>query len=154
MIIDRIIIALIVLLGGAACYVACVCRKEEREFLRNSHEGGSMSWFTQIEGDVKTVAEKIVAEAERVEGKIAKAVKAAEKSVVGEIEKLIGEAGLDIKDVRVKVESNGHFNSDGTGSAVITINSTPAPVAAPAPEVAPAPETPPAAEAPKEGAEQ
>jgi len=113
-----------------------------------------MSWFTQIEGDVKTVAEKIVAEAERVEGKIAKAVKAAEKSVVGEIEKLIGEAGLDIKDVRVKVESNGHFNSDGTGSAVITINSTPAPVAAPAPEVAPAPETPPAAEAPKEGAAQ
>lgn len=151
-----LVIALIVALLCAGSYVALRLNCEEKKA-----KGGalytrevSMSWLRKIEGDAESVIQKIEVEVQHVAGVAAEHVRAFESELVKRLKEAFG--ALEGKNLSVSVNSAGHFNDDGTGSATISITSAAdaVPSVGTAPEAAPAPlegAVGSAAEAPKEG---
>jgi hypothetical protein len=101
-----------------------------------------MSWYRNLIGKAENVAASIEKDIAKEASALHRAVAAGEKAVVTEISKLF----TDVKsELGIHVESQGHFNPDGTGQATVKIVSTSVPIATPNPAAGIN-----AAEAPKE----
>lgn len=108
-----------------------------------------MSFVTKFEGEVREVVGKIEAEAEKIVEPVAKRVHTAMSVLVKDIEAAFGKTMKEGKQLVVKIDSAGHFDPDGIGSATVIVTSKAVPADASTPVVDrvanPPSETPPSA---------
>jgi hypothetical protein len=99
-----------------------------------------MSFVTKVEGEVKAVVEHLEKQAETIAESVGKRIKTAESVIVKEIEAAFGKTMKEGKQLVVKIDSAGHFDPDGIGSATVIVTSKAINVGIPGGT----PETPPA----------
>jgi hypothetical protein len=94
-----------------------------------------MSFVTKVEGEVKAVVEHLEKQAETIAESVGKSIKTAESVIVKDIEAAFKKTMAEGKMLIVKIDSAGHFDPDGIGSATVIVTSKAVPVPV-APEVA------------------
>ena len=108
-----------------------------------------MSFVTKVEGEVKAVVEHLEKQAETIAESVSKRIKTAESVIVKDIEAAFKKTMAEGKMLIVKIDSAGHFDPDGIGSATVFVTSKAVPADASTPVVDrvanPPSETPPSA---------
>jgi hypothetical protein len=108
-----------------------------------------MSFVTKVEGEVKAVVEHLEKQAETIAESVGKSIKTAESVIVKDIEAAFKKTMAEGKMLIVKIDSAGHFDPDGIGSATVIVTSKAVPADASTPVVDrvanPPSETPPSA---------
>lgn len=90
-----------------------------------------MSWSRNLIGDAEHVGKVIEQAVEHEYGAINKKVATLEAEAAKELAKGFKAAGNDLVKFGLHIESQGHFNDDGTGTATIKITSAVVPIPAP-----------------------
>jgi hypothetical protein len=94
-----------------------------------------MSFVTKVEGEVKAVVEHLEKQAETIAESVGKRIKTAESVIVKDIEAAFKKTMAEGKKLIVKIDSAGHFDPDGIGSATVIVTSKAVPADASTPVV-------------------